>query len=111
MIENKSKSRKTKENEDPNSQNTCKKYKYFSKKHKNNEKPNQKLSNSDMTVEVFLFDDKTETKPSYEQPRTVGHRSPLSNSVEHLCKKPKAIGHPQKPKICLPVYHKYINQT
>lgn len=102
---------KRKENDDPNQQPCNKKYKYFSKKHRNQEKPKQKLQNSDMTVEVFLFENKTESKPSYEQVKPVYQRSPLNRSVENLWKGTKVKKSSSRPKICLPVYQKYINHA
>lgn len=102
---------KKKENDDPNQQPCNKKYKYFSKKHKNQEKPRQKLQNSDMTVEVYLFENKTESKPSYEKVKPTYQRSPLNRSVENLWKGTKVKKSSSRPKINLPVYQKYINHV
>lgn len=37
-----------------------------------------------MTVEVYLCENKTETKPNYEKVKAVCQRSPLNKSVEKL---------------------------
>ena len=120
---------KKKENEDPNKQAevTIKKFKYFSKKNKNHEEPKHKSYNSGKTVEVFLFDNKipkTESKKRRD-------KSPFNKSEESTWKKyktkheshfstysqsgytpsTKTKKSTSKPKICLPVYQKYINQV
>lgn len=64
-----------------------------------------------MTVEVFLFDTKGTSSTGVENSKTMYQRSPLNKSVENLCKGTRVKKSASKPKINLPVYHKYINQT
>jgi len=85
------------------------KFKYFSKKHKNYEMANHKSPNPDKTVEVYLFESNTEGKAKPEQP--VVNRTPLNKSVEAMCKGKSVSKSSPKPKICLPVYQKYISQV
>lgn len=127
----KSCSKKPKENEDPNKlENTApKKYKYFSKKNKSHNESKHKPYSSGKTVEVFLFENKTAKVETAK--KILKERSPLNKSVENICKKYKTKYDSHfstfssskytpsgtkkksnsKPKICLPVYQKYINQV
>lgn len=63
-----------------------------------------------MTVEVHLFDNKTEVKPSYEKVKTLFHRSPLNKSVEKFMGSKDTISKEHATNARLPVYKKYINQ-
>ena len=122
---------KKKENEDPNKQpsTSFKKYKYFSKKNKNHEEPKHKSYNSGKTVEVFLFDQKISKTESKR--KTSKDKSPLNKIETSISKRYKTKYDSQfstysqngytpcpktnkkstsRPKICLPVYQKYINQ-
>jgi hypothetical protein len=88
-----------------------KKYKYFSKKNKHYEGPKHKPYNSGKTVEVFLFDNKTDPKARQEPSKSFIERTPLNKNVESIFKVPKVKKSSSKPKICLPVYQNYINQV
>jgi hypothetical protein len=68
-----------------------------------------KTSSNDMTVEVYLFENKTESKPNYEQVKAIIQKSPLNKSVENFVQSSHSI-EPKKPNLCIPVYQKYIDQ-
>lgn len=60
-----------------------------------------------MTVEVYLFENKTESKPSYDQVKAIIDKSPNNRSVEHVYKQ---TDRSLDRKNGVPVYQKYIKQ-
>lgn len=76
-------------------------------KNKHYEGPKHKPYNSGKTVEVFLFENKTDPKVHHEPSKSFIDLTPSNKSV--LSSKIKKSS--SKPKICLPVYQKYISQV
>lgn len=64
-----------------------------------------------MTVEVYLFENQTESKPSYEEVKSAVQRSPFNKSVESVGNCWKIDSSTSNSKLWVPVYQKYISQA